>query len=291
METDQYTVMLVEHADDGPIEIRCARDLGLAIKANTDKGLVNITAHIIDKNDPLATQLPLALLAPANSVGANGPEAPISASTGGTTTGKRKARGRPPSSGSKGKRAKGSVRDIILRSLAELRALRIAEPPRIQVALFAGYSNASSAGFAKALSGLKQDGLVAYQSSKTVGLTETGLNADVMKGVVPPKNNCEVHERIKQLLKPKMKEMFDALADGGVHNREDVAQRMGYTNQMSSGFAKAVSMMKSLGLLDYPKNEVDPKVKMVKLTDIAFPFQIQTGCGLQHEGAVSPSTV
>ena len=170
-------------------------------------------------------------------------------------------------------KAKGSVKERILGALGSLHAIGIVEAPRIQLALWSGYSNVNSAGFAKALSQTKKDGLIQYPSGKTVSLTDAGRQTDAAKSTVPPKDNAAVHAQIKSLLKPIQIRMFDLLANGAAQTREDLAAGMGYTNLNSSGYAKSLSGMSSLGLIYYPKDAADKKKKLVQLSSICFPFQ------------------
>ena len=164
------------------------------------------------------------------------------------------------------------VRSRILGSVAELQALAC-RPPRTMVAMLAGYKNKSSKGFANPLGALKTEGLVTYPDKESVVLTEMGLACDEMKGVTPPKNNEEVHARVKALLSPTQQRIFDLLAaDRRAHARDEVAQACGYTNPASKGYSNSVSNMSSLGLVEYPRNNLDPKKKLVQLTAICFPF-------------------
>lgn len=170
-------------------------------------------------------------------------------------------------------RAKGSVKERILGALAKLNAIGISEAPRIQLALWSGYSNVNSAGFAKALSQTKKEGLIQYPSGKTVSLTDTGRQTEAAKSTVPPKDNAAVHAQIKSLLKPIQIRMFDLLANGAIQTREELAAGMGYTNLNSSGFAKSLSGMSSLGLIHYPKHTTDRSKKLVQLSSICSPFK------------------
>ena len=170
-------------------------------------------------------------------------------------------------------KAKGSVKERILGALGSLHAIGIAEAPRIQLALWSGYSNVNSAGFAKALSQTKKDGLIQYPSGKTVSLTDEGRQTDAAKSTVPPKDNAAVHAQIKSLLKPIQIRMFDLLANGAAQTREDLAAGMGYTNLNSSGYAKSLYGMSSLGLIHYPTDATDKKKKLVQLSSICFPFK------------------
>jgi hypothetical protein len=167
---------------------------------------------------------------------------------------------------------KKSVEEKILSAMAELRHLGIIAPPRNQVAFFSGYGNVKSTGFAKALSSLKTKGYIEYPNKQTANLSETGI-AKAGPVANPPTSNTVVHERIKKILKGgKTGQVLDQLSDGLAHNRMDVATATGYTNEKSTGFAKALSTMKSLGILVYPKDTTDSKKTWVQLTDIMFPF-------------------
>ena len=174
-----------------------------------------------------------------------------------------------------------SVRARIIGSMAELRALGKPNPPRIEVALFAGYSNAASKGFSNPLSSLKTEGIVDYPDKKSVSLTTIGLNSPEAKAVVPPKDNGEVQARLKALLRPKQVEIFDFLADGKAHLREDVAAAVGYSNPASKGYVNSVGKMSSLGIVCYPNDNANPKRKWVQLTDMCFPFSKPSSTGDQ----------
>jgi len=128
---------------------------------------------------------------------------------------------------------KPSVEKKILGALAELEILGITNPSRVQIALFSGYTNVKSAGFAKAVSIAKAKGSIEYPSSKSMRLTSKG-KWEAPPTLNPPQTNADVHIRIKKLLKPTAVQLFDLLADGLPHPREEVAEAMGYTNQKVS---------------------------------------------------------
>lgn len=135
-------------------------------------------------------------------------------------------------------------------------------------------SNAASKGFANPLSTLKTEGIVTYPDTKTVSLTTEGLETDEAKGVSPPKDNTEVHARIMAILTPKQQQIFDLLAsDGAAHPRDGAAAAVGYSNPASKGWSNSIGKMSSLGLVHYPKDNTDPKRKLIQLTDMCFPFQ------------------
>lgn len=164
-----------------------------------------------------------------------------------------------------------NVHEKICDALMELRALHVTEPPRIQVALFAGYSNTKSTGFVKACSQLKKKGFLEYPGSKTMRLSNLG--AQKLPPVDPPRDNAAVQARLRVMLQGKGKgasskadQMFEILSDGKVYSRQDVATAMGYSNLKSTGFVKALSILGGLGLAIYPNTT------SVQLTDIAFPY-------------------
>jgi hypothetical protein len=170
------------------------------------------------------------------------------------------------------KKHAGGVREKICTALAELHALGIKEAPRIHVALFSDYQNVKSAGFAKALSGVKTAGLIEYPSKGTVRLTASGIAAT--PPVQPPASNAETLLRLQQVLKKtsgkgvtKSDQICQLLSDGQPHTQEAVADATGYTNVKSSGFAKVLSKLSSLGLIVRLKG-----TNTVQLADVAFPY-------------------
>lgn len=141
---------------------------------------------------------------------------------------KKKRQSSKSGGGAKGRsRSTVPVRTRIIGSIAELHALGKPNPPRTEVSMFAGYSNAASKGFANPLSALKTEGIVMYdKGSGSVSLTDMGLRTPEALGIVPPTNNAEVHARLKALLTPKQREIFDLLAvDGQAYLRDEMAVR------------------------------------------------------------------
>jgi hypothetical protein len=186
---------------------------------------------------------------------------------------KRKSSGGTSSSGGKKQRKKASnlkpgagmsTRERICNALLEWHALGIEEPSRIHVALYAGYTNCKSAGFAKALTQVKAEGLIDYPSGKTLKLSQHGLAS--LPKIDPPRNNKAAQERLCTRIQPKACGILRFLHDGQVHDREQVALASGYTNMKSAGFAKALGTLSSLGIMHYPDK------KSIQLTDIAFPY-------------------
>lgn len=233
---------------------------GYAIASSEDKGYVFLSACIYKMGSPPPAIKPTPV--------SPGPKTKMSVEKKVKSTKFKASSTTTPKTSKKGK---GSVEEKILGALKELLEIGITEPPRKQVALFAGYSNVASKGFANALSKLSKTNLyIEYPDSKTVRLTAAGTVA--AGSVSPPRSNAEVQEKIMTLLKPKEIDIFNLLIDGDAHDRKDIATSANYSNVASKGFANALSKLSTLEILEYPKDPNDSKKKLVRLTQLAFPF-------------------
>mmetsp|Transcript_2964 Transcript_2964/g.6424 ORF Transcript_2964/g.6424 Transcript_2964/m.6424 type:complete len:372 (+) Transcript_2964:594-1709(+) len=284
LQVSDYVVTMKDCGDkDWPVDIDNSGDLELATMEAMSKKCIKISAHVRRKSDsvPSLPESPASVVfvsSPVASSARSTIKRPIASVSSGAVVSPAKRR---KSAGGGTRKIKGSVSARILGSLGQLLAIGIENAPRIQVALFSGYSNVSSTGFAKAISQLKGDGLIEYPNSKTVRFTAAGRKTEYARSVTAPKDNDAVHARIKSLLKPIQIRMFDLLADGVVHTREQLASDMGYGCLSSTGFAKSLSSMSSLGLIHYPKDDADKKKKLVQLTSICFPFEQDDGAAFR----------
>jgi hypothetical protein len=123
----------------------------------------------------------------------------------------------------------GSGCSSILVALAELKMIGKNSPTRSMVARMAGYTGADQAGFKKALTGLSSKNYLNYYSSTTLELTDAG-SKQVPTDLNPPRTNADLHNRIKLLLPPKARSVFDVLSDGQSHTRMEIAKALGYPN-------------------------------------------------------------
>jgi len=284
---DDYLIKVKDVRDASfPIDIGSTEDLDMAINspfAKEQELKIRATIHL--KSDP---PVPDADVAPPAQAGgldvidmsstvsplsSSGEKANIVTPTKKTKTPPKKKRTKAKASTSRG--SKQPVRARIIRSIKELTALGNPSPPRKQVALLAEYTCTKSKGFANALCELKGEGLIRYPDSKTVALTDIGLQSLEAQGVVPPANNAEVHARIKALLKPKQCEIFDLLAVGGqayMYPRDEIGIAVGYNCPKSKGWTNSLSKMSSIGIIQYPKDPNNPKKKLLQLTEMCFPF-------------------
>ncbi len=140
----------------------------------------------------------------------------------------------------------------ILDGLAELLALGLNAPARVQVALMAGYGNPKSGGFVKALGLLSSQHLIHYPDGQSVSLTDLGEIEAHRKEV--PRTVAELQERFLSLLQPVHRRILVPLIESFPEalDRAVVGNQIGYTNPKSGGFVKALGRLSSLGLISYP---------------------------------------
>jgi hypothetical protein len=141
----------------------------------------------------------------------------------------------------------------ILDAMNRLRSARVYPCPRVQVAILSDYSNQSSTGFAKGVSSLSSKGLIRYPSPGYMELTPDG--EEVAGPVDPLRSNEELHEKLFQMMPGPETRVLRPLIDWYPKpvSRESLAEMSGYGNISSTGFAKAVSRLSSLGLIEYPE--------------------------------------
>jgi len=153
----------------------------------------------------------------------------------------------------------------ILDAMARLRSAGIYPCPRVQVALLANYSNQASTGFAKGISQLSSDALIRYPSAGYVEFTEEGERHVSLDE--SPVTNEELHRRIFELMPGPERRILTPLIDAypKAISRQDAAEKSGYGNVASTGFAKGISRLSSLGLIEYPQSG------MVRANDLLFP--------------------
>jgi hypothetical protein len=165
----------------------------------------------------------------------------------------------------------GSVEEKICMALAEMKMLGMSAAPRVHVALFSNYTHVRSTGFAKAFSALKDSGMIDFPSRGMVRLTERGQSSTLNK-IQPPSGNAETMERLVQVVKRacgkgggKAGLICQLLRDGQYHSLSKLLKASGYTHVRSTGFAKVLSTLTSLELVQRSKDTI-------QLADIWFPY-------------------
>lgn len=140
----------------------------------------------------------------------------------------------------------------ILDALAELQAIGVCRPERVQVAFLAGYSNLNSKGFTNGLGTLRTAGLIDYPETGRVLLTDAGQTLAQSQPQIL--TTAELHDRIMRLLGGSHNRLLKPLIDAYPNDlsRQDLMAAAGYTNANSKGFTNALGRLRSLGLIDYP---------------------------------------
>jgi len=185
--------------------------------------------------------------------------------------GKRKGTTSAASKAKKGK-VEGTASERILIALAKLRGIGKLEPLRRQVAHYAMMDPKSST-FANALTKLKRTGLVDTSNSKTLSLTEKGLDAaGGPEAIKPPTSNKEIHDNYRQMIGGgKPLELFEILAAAsGPMSRSQLAREL-KVDEKKSTFANALTPLRKLDLLEDVAAD-GAKGKLLQMPDSAFPF-------------------
>jgi hypothetical protein len=155
----------------------------------------------------------------------------------------------------------GGAQEIILGLLAESAGVGDESLPRDRLVQGTGLSPKT---VTNNLPKLKAMGLVEYDA-KTVRLTPRGIESTgAMENA--PKTNADIHERIKGGLKGKPLELFELMQDGGRHDRDWLAQQLGYDDKTTKAFVNAIGKLSGQGLVQYP----DPS--SAQLADHLFRF-------------------
>lgn len=143
------------------------------------------------------------------------------------------------------------VQQRILNALAELQQLGATEPDRELVAFMSGYSNVTSKGFANAIGALNSAGLT-QSGAGAVGLTPEGR--DQARPPPRPRTPEELQERVIAMLGGASGRVLRPLIEAYPKTipRQTLAEKAGYGNVTSKGFANAIGRLRSLGFLDYP---------------------------------------
>ena len=178
-----------------------------------------------------------------------------------------------PSTGSSSKSSSKNGQDPIFQSMCELHSIGIKEAPVEILAMFTGYMNARSTGFAAPLKELVKRGLIVKVKNR-YSISEFGIMTKLVTAhtLKPPKDNGEFQQRLFPILEKKLaatdklRTLWDELCDGKSHDKKKLANVVGYKNPRSSGYTKMIAVMTSLELV------TETSKSHVVLADICFPF-------------------
>ena len=152
----------------------------------------------------------------------------------------------------------------ILETLGKLHAAKIEQPTRDLLQTLSGNTKTVE-GFKKNMSILKKHGYINYPDGKTVELTSLGLEYVGDSIDTSDLTNEQMQANIKEVLSKAGGRILDAINDGKVHNKDEVAKQLGYDMNKLSGYNKDLSKMSTLGYLDKTSTTI-------QLKDICFPF-------------------
>lgn len=158
----------------------------------------------------------------------------------------------------------------ILGGLAKLYAAGVTEPKRALLSLVTGYPSKS---LLTLMGKLKKKNLLVYPDAHTVRITSEGLSrvpssATAATGSSGMLTNKEIQNRLKSTLNLKFQptRIFDALVDGKIHNKKELAMSLGLDGSKFASFKTYLSSLGGMGLVIYPTKD------SIQLTDLAFPL-------------------
>mgnify|MGYP005850345807 CR=1 FL=1 len=177
-----------------------------------------------------------------------------------------------------------AVEEKIIRVVAELRkTLNKDDIPKLLVAILSGYSHMQSTGFSKAMTKLNKDQILerSKEEKGCIRFTEKGLSRVLQAASdnfpvvdVTVKNNGQVHELLLEMVKKRPKVpsgdkvecVWNCLADGQPHTKQELLKASGYGHISSTGFVKILEALKDLGFTESAES------KKLQLKDFVFPF-------------------
>ena len=122
----------------------------------------------------------------------------------------------------------GGTKEKIIQGLLELLQFQIADAPKVQTALVAGYKNMRSAGFTSPLKELNSEGMVEFPSKDSVRLTAKGASS--VTPLPPFQNNKDALLRVQEIFErfcgkkaPKVDQICLFLSDGKQYTLQEIA--------------------------------------------------------------------
>lgn len=161
-----------------------------------------------------------------------------------------------------------SAQQRVLDALAMLEAIGIASADKTQLALFAA-TKPTSGGYKNNLGALRnQAGYIEYPTPRRVTLTDAGRA--VADAAAAPQDTEELHALVRGLVPATQMALVDALIDvyPGTLTREELAERVAVP-VTSGGFKNNLGRLRSLGLIDYPKQGYVHALPVLFLEDAA----------------------
>jgi hypothetical protein len=146
----------------------------------------------------------------------------------------------------------------ILRSVAELEALKLYPADKLQVALLAGYTNVRSGGFSEPVGRLVTSGYLASPQPGVLTITDAGVQT--VGHIEPPQTAEEMQARVMaKLTGPEQKLLSVLIAHYPKAMTKDAlaaACDPPYTNIRSGGFSEPLGRLNRLGLVQAERGQV-----------------------------------
>jgi hypothetical protein len=176
-------------------------------------------------------------------------------------------------SGGNGKSTDGSFgidggEQRILDALAELEAIGVRQPTRVQVAILSNYATLSGGTGASNVGRLSEKGLVSIPSPGVLELTDEGRHRANHSGA--PTSRSELHERLLRRLDDGERRIMEHLINiwPDEAKRADVAAATNYATLSGGTGASNVGKLASLGLVKIPRPG------LLRASDLLFPEQL-----------------
>ena len=143
----------------------------------------------------------------------------------------------------------------ILRALAELDAIGVTAPPRLQVVFMSGYGHPGSTGFAKGIKTATEKGLIQIGHG-TISITPEGRST--VDNIKPPKSSHELQQRVIDAVGGAGGKILRELIDEypNAVDRSALVLRSGYGHPGSTGFAKAMGRLSAFGFIESKGGQV-----------------------------------
>ena len=181
-----------------------------------------------------------------------------------------KAKSPAKTSGGGGKKDGKNAEQVIMEVLATFFVKGNKEPLREKVAKA---TKLAAKTLSNTIPKLKRKNFVECPDGKTIRLTDEGIK---FLGPLAQKGGGgattkEVHENLKKDMTGKQVMLFDLLVDGAVHDRDDIAKKLGYSEgRKTKAFVNLIGAMKSKDIVHYPTKDT---IQLV--LDTCFPFGLE----------------
>ena len=165
----------------------------------------------------------------------------------------------PATAGATTAKRPGKTTDLILHLVAQAYAMGNDSLPRVRLTMGTGIKPKT---VTNTLPKLKAQGLVTY-TAKEVSLTPAGIK-EAGDSARRPTSNAEYHERLKEDLNKRQREIFDKLATGEIWDKDKLAVELGYDSAKHKTFVNHIGSLSGKNIIEYPEKG------LVRMSDACF---------------------